>query len=110
MAHPITVDNSRPATVRDTARILGVSKKRTNQLIQLVRRIIHRDARGIFLNIFEFQREAGLPFDVMSYHPPRLRQCSENSFLSWWVCQEYRGPSLRRAIPRDFVQEDRGWG
>lgn len=45
MAHPITVDNSRPATVRDTARILGVSKKRTNQLIQLVRRMIHRDAR-----------------------------------------------------------------
>jgi hypothetical protein len=45
MAHPITVDNSRPATVRDTARILGVSKKRTNELIQLVRRMIHRNAR-----------------------------------------------------------------
>src|SRR5258708_29376773 len=45
MAHPIIVDNSRPATVRDTARILGVSKKRTNQLIELVRRMIHKDAR-----------------------------------------------------------------
>ncbi len=45
MAQPITVDNSRPATVRDTARILGVSKKRTNQLIELVRRMIHKDAR-----------------------------------------------------------------
>lgn len=45
MPHPITVDNSRPATVHDTARILGVSKKRTNQLIELVRRMIHKDDR-----------------------------------------------------------------
>ena len=45
MAHPIRVDNSRPATVRDTARILGVSKSRTDELIRVVRRMIHKDAR-----------------------------------------------------------------
>ena len=45
MAHPIRVDNSRPATVRDTARILGVSKRRTDELIREVRRMIHKDAR-----------------------------------------------------------------
>jgi hypothetical protein len=45
MAHPIRVDNSRPATVRDTARILGVSKRRTDELIRVVRRMIHKDAR-----------------------------------------------------------------
>jgi hypothetical protein len=32
MAQPIQVDNSRPATVRDTAETLGVSKKRTDEL------------------------------------------------------------------------------
>jgi hypothetical protein len=45
MAHPIRVDNSRPATVRDTARILGVSKSRTDELIRAVRRMIHKDDR-----------------------------------------------------------------
>jgi hypothetical protein len=45
MVQPIKVDNSRPATVRDTARILEVSKSRTDELIRAVRRMIHRDAR-----------------------------------------------------------------
>jgi hypothetical protein len=45
MAHPIKVDNSRPATVRDTARILGVSKSRMDELVREVRRMIHKDAR-----------------------------------------------------------------
>jgi hypothetical protein len=33
MRQPIRVDNSRPATPFDTARILGVSKKRTEAII-----------------------------------------------------------------------------
>jgi hypothetical protein len=46
MTQPIRVDNSQPATVRDTARILGVSKSRTDQLVREVRRMIHKDARA----------------------------------------------------------------
>jgi len=45
MPQPIRVDNSRPATVRDTARILGVSKKRTDELVRLFERTVHRDAK-----------------------------------------------------------------
>jgi hypothetical protein len=45
MPQPIKVDNSRPLTARDTARLLGVSKTRTNELIREVRRMIHRDAK-----------------------------------------------------------------
>ena len=45
MARPIRVDNSRPATVRDTARTLGVSKRRTDELIEQVRQMIYRDAK-----------------------------------------------------------------
>ena len=45
MQHRIKVDNSRPATVRDIARTLGVSKKRTDELVRLVRRTIYRDAK-----------------------------------------------------------------
>jgi hypothetical protein len=45
MPQPIKVDNHRPATVRDVARILGVSKKRTDELIRRVRRMIYRDSR-----------------------------------------------------------------
>jgi hypothetical protein len=33
MGHPIRVENSRPATVWDTARTLGISKKRTEEFI-----------------------------------------------------------------------------
>jgi tRNA(Ser,Leu) C12 N-acetylase TAN1 len=44
MAHAIKVDNSRPATVRDIARTLGVSKKRTDELVRQVRQMIYRDA------------------------------------------------------------------
>jgi hypothetical protein len=44
MAQPIKVDNSRPATVRDTAKTLGVSKERTDELVRAVRRMIHRDS------------------------------------------------------------------
>lgn len=43
--HPIRVDNSEPATVRDTAKTLGVSKKRTDELIRAVRRTLHRDRK-----------------------------------------------------------------
>jgi hypothetical protein len=45
MARPIRVDNSRPATVRDTAKTLGVSKTRTDELIEQVREMIYRDAK-----------------------------------------------------------------
>jgi len=45
MRQPIRVDNSRPVSVYDTARILGVSKKRTEAIIREVERTIHRDAK-----------------------------------------------------------------
>ena len=45
MAHPIKVDNSQPATVRDTARALGVPKKRTDELVRLFERTIRKDAK-----------------------------------------------------------------
>jgi hypothetical protein len=45
MRQPIRVDNSRPMTVYDTARTLGVSKKRTEEIIREVERTIHRDAK-----------------------------------------------------------------
>jgi len=45
MRQPIRVDNSRPATVYDTARALGVSKKRTEEIIREVERTIHRDPK-----------------------------------------------------------------
>ena len=45
MRQPIRVDNSRPATPFDTARILGVSKKRTEAIVRAVRRMIQRDAK-----------------------------------------------------------------
>jgi hypothetical protein len=45
MQHRIKVDNSRPATVRDTARILGVSKKRTDELVRLFERTVFKDAK-----------------------------------------------------------------
>lgn len=45
MRRPINVDNSRPAAAHDTAKILGVSKARTEELIREARRIIHGDAK-----------------------------------------------------------------
>jgi len=45
MHRPIRVDNSHPATVWDTARTLGVSKKRTLEIIREVRRMLHKDAK-----------------------------------------------------------------
>jgi len=45
MAHPIRVDNSEPATVRDTARTLRVSKKRTDELVRVVRQMLHKDLK-----------------------------------------------------------------
>jgi hypothetical protein len=45
MRQPIRVDNSRPMTAYDTARVLGVSKKRTEEIIREVERTIHRDAK-----------------------------------------------------------------
>jgi len=42
--HPIRVDNSEPATVGDVARILGVSRKRTAEIVRAVRRIVRRDS------------------------------------------------------------------
>jgi len=45
MPQPIKVDNSHPVTAHDTARILGVSKKRTDQIIREVRRILSRDEK-----------------------------------------------------------------
>lgn len=45
MAHPIRVDNSRPATVEETAKALGVSKRRRDEIVREVRRIVFRDAK-----------------------------------------------------------------
>jgi hypothetical protein len=45
MARSIRVDNSRPSTVRDTARTLGVSKRRTDEIVEQVREMIYRDAK-----------------------------------------------------------------
>jgi hypothetical protein len=45
MLRPIRVDNSRPASVRDTARTLGVSKKRTDELVRLFDRTVYRNAK-----------------------------------------------------------------
>jgi len=45
MAHPIRVDNSEPATAQDTARTLRVPKKRANELIRIVRQMLHRDLK-----------------------------------------------------------------
>ena len=45
MAHPIRVDNSRPATVEETAKTLCVSKARTDEILREVRRIVYRDAK-----------------------------------------------------------------
>ncbi len=45
MPQPIKLGNSRPATPYDTARTLGVSKRRTDELIREVRRMIYKDAR-----------------------------------------------------------------
>lgn len=44
MQRPIRVDNSRPASVWDTARTLGVSKRRTEEIIREAGHRIHRDA------------------------------------------------------------------
>jgi hypothetical protein len=46
MPQPIKVDNSEPVTAYDTARTLGVSKKRTEQIIREVRRILYRDSKS----------------------------------------------------------------
>ena len=45
MRQSIKVDNSRPMTVYDTARVLGVSKKRTEEIIREIQRMIHRDPK-----------------------------------------------------------------
>jgi hypothetical protein len=45
MPQRIKVDNSRPVTAYETARTLGVSKKRTAQIIRDVQRILSRDPK-----------------------------------------------------------------
>jgi hypothetical protein len=45
MQRPIRVDNSRPATVWDTARTLGVSKKRTAEIIREAGYTIRRSGK-----------------------------------------------------------------
>jgi hypothetical protein len=45
MQQPIKVDNSQPMTAYETARALGVSRKRADQLIRAVRRILVRDEK-----------------------------------------------------------------
>jgi hypothetical protein len=45
MPRPIRINNSRPATVRETAKILGVSKRRTDELVRLVEQTIYRNAK-----------------------------------------------------------------
>jgi hypothetical protein len=57
MPQPIKVDNSRPATVWDTARTLGVSKKRTEEIIREVGHMIRRDPKTGEV-VIEFKRKA----------------------------------------------------
>jgi hypothetical protein len=57
MPQPIKVDNNRPATVWDTARTLGVSKKRTEEIIREVGHMIRRDPKTGEVMI-EFKRKA----------------------------------------------------
>jgi hypothetical protein len=45
MHRPIRVDNSHPATVWDTARTLGVSKKRTEEIIREAGHRIRKNAK-----------------------------------------------------------------
>jgi hypothetical protein len=45
MRQQFKVDDSRRMTVYATARILGVSKKRTEEIIREVERTIHRDPK-----------------------------------------------------------------
>jgi hypothetical protein len=45
MHRPIRVDNSRPATVWDTARTLGVSKRRTEEIIREAGYTIRRNGK-----------------------------------------------------------------
>ena len=45
MRQPIKVDNRNPLTAYETARTLGVSKKRTEQIVREVRRILLRDSK-----------------------------------------------------------------
>lgn len=45
MAQAIKVD-SPFATPHDTARILGVSKSRTDEIVRRVKRMLHRDSTG----------------------------------------------------------------
>jgi hypothetical protein len=61
MAHPIRVDNSRPATVRDTAKALGVSKARTDELVREVRQMIHRDVKtgNVIIRARKVRKNAG---------------------------------------------------
>jgi hypothetical protein len=56
MPRPIKVDNSRPATVWDTARTLGVSKKRTEEIIREVGHMIRRNAKTGEV-VIEFRRK-----------------------------------------------------
>jgi hypothetical protein len=56
MRQPIRVDNSRPASVWDTARTLGVSKKRTEEIIREAGHRIHRDANTGEV-VIEFMRK-----------------------------------------------------
>jgi serine/threonine protein kinase len=63
MAQPIRVDNCRPATVTETAEVLGVSKKRTAELVRDVRRILHRDIKSgnIVISHRRVERFTGKP-------------------------------------------------
>jgi hypothetical protein len=45
MPQPIKVDNDHPVTPYETARTLGVSKRRTDQIVREVRRILLRDPK-----------------------------------------------------------------
>lgn len=45
MPQPIKVDNRNPVTAYETAETLGVSKKRTDEIIREVRRILSRDSK-----------------------------------------------------------------
>lgn len=84
MAHPIRLDNSRPATPYDTARTLGVSKRRADELIREVRRMIHKDARtGEFVirTAKSSSRNGSTKFRQKKFDP-FLRSFSQNESVS----------------------------
>src|SRR5271168_3195799 len=90
MRQPIRVDNSRPVSVYDTARTLGVSKKRAEAIIREVERTAGRFRNG---SEARFERLAELP--KIDLHPiiPSLEVLAEKA--------DFINRTLREAAVKD---------